>query len=140
MLRIFLVLAAIVLGALLLRRFKKKHTQWQADRHFLDKVLIGLNQALQEVAVIQDIKGEYDDELEGIRSKITQYKNDIEYRRTVAPIKFDGFAAMAEDVDSMGTRLSQIGNRLGRFGGEGAWGCAFASTAFETMAEYDAKR
>ncbi len=140
MLRIFLVLAAIVLGALLLRRFKKKHTQWQADRHFLDKVLIGLNQALQEVAVIQDIKGEYDDELEEIRSKITQYKNDIEYRRTVAPIKFDGFAAMAEGVDSMGTRLSQIGSRLGRSAGKENWGFALASGALETMAQDDAKR
>lgn len=140
MLRIFLVAASIVLGGLLLKRFKKKYTQWKTDRHFLDKVLIGLSQALQEVAVIQDVDGKYSDEFEEIRSKITQYKNDIEHRRTVAPIKFDGFAAMAADVDSIGMRLAQMGQGLGTFRDGGAWGCPLASATLETMAEYHAKR
>jgi hypothetical protein len=139
MLRILLIAAAIILAGFFLKRFVKGYRQWKTDRHFLDKVLIGLNQTLREVAVIQAVKGEHED-IKKIQGKITQFKNDIEHRRTRAPIKFDGFAATAAELDGIGTRLSLTAERLSMFGEEGVWGCSFASTALETMAEYHMQR
>jgi len=139
MLPIFLIAAAIVPGGFFLWRFRTGYRQWKDDRHSLDKVLIGLDRALHEVELIQSDRSDFFDDLESIRIRIIQYKNDIERRRAVAPIKVDGFAAMATEIDGVGTRLSSI-EGLGKFGDEGAWGCPLASATLETMAECHVRR
>jgi len=119
--------------------FNKGFKKWKSDKNSLDKVIIGLEHASFEIdEVARKSPPEHAGMLAAAKARIAGYKSDLEYRRTVAPIRRDGMSAMASDLKEIEQSLKGLGgNSL--FGDDGLWGCALASSGLETMVEFDAK-